>query len=182
MTTLRFRHAIYLALLLALLPHQSQAGVRLGGDEALALAFPGCKLERQTIFLTKAQHQAAEALAGSKVESALLHPYQATCEGKPGGVAYFDVHRVRTLPERLLIAIDAKGRVLRIEVLSFDEPQDYLPRKGWYGQFVGKRLEDGLDLEGAIRPVTGATLTARATARAVRRVMALHRVTRGRSQ
>ena len=151
--------------------------MRLRGDEALALAYPGCQIERQTIFLTEVQRKSAQTLAESKVESALLHPYRATCKGKPGGTAYFDVHLVRTLPERLMIALDAEGKVLRIEVLTFDEPPDYLPRKGWYGQFVGKRLEDGIDLEGAIRPVAGATLTGRATARAVRRVLALHQVT-----
>ncbi|MDF1562866.1 MAG: FMN-binding protein [Deltaproteobacteria bacterium] len=168
-----------LALLLAsglLWASPASAGVRLEGDEALALAFPGCEIERRTVFLSKVQKEAAEKLAGAKIESALVHPYLATCEGKPGGAAYFDVHRVRTLPERVMVAVDAGGKILRIEVLSFDEPPDYLPRRGWYGQFEAKRLEDDLSLEGAIRPVAGATLTAEATSKAARRVLALHRV------
>lgn len=168
------RLALAGALLLATLP--ARAGLRLTGDEALALAFPGCEIARKTVFLTDAQRTAAEALAAGKIESALVHPYVATCEGKPGGTGYFEVHRVRTLPERLLVAVGPEGKVLRIEVLSFDEPIDYLPRAGWYGQFVGKGLEDDLRLEGDIHPIAGATLTARATTRAVRRVLALHRV------
>jgi hypothetical protein len=62
----------------------------------------------------------------------------------------------------------------RVEVLAFDEPPDYLPRAEWYRQFDGRPLDAELDLRRAIRPVTGATLTARSTTDAVRRVLALH--------
>ena len=46
----------------------------------------------------------------------------------------------------------------------------------WYGQFPGKGLDADLDLKRGIHPVAGASLTARATTAAVRRVLALHRV------
>lgn len=165
------------ALLLALAP-AAHAKVLLTANEALALAFPGCQVHRTTAFLARAQQARAAQLAGAPVESALVNPYQAVCQGKPAGTAYFDVHRVRTQPERLMIALTPDGKVRRIEVLTFDEPQDYLPRAGWYGQFVGKGLDDKLTLEGGgtVRKVAGATLTAQATSAAVRRVLALHRV------
>jgi Na+-translocating ferredoxin:NAD+ oxidoreductase RnfG subunit len=51
-----------------------------------------------------------------------------------------------------------------------------MPREGWYGQYEGRLLDDDLALKRGIRPVTGATLTARATTEAVRRVLALHQV------
>ena len=51
-----------------------------------------------------------------------------------------------------------------------------MPRKGWYEQYEGQELDDDLALKRDIRPVTGATLTARATTEAVRRVLALHAV------
>jgi len=66
--------------------------------------------------------------------------------------------------------------VSRIEVLSFQEPEDYLPLPQWYAQFPGRPLEDELSLKRGIRPVAGATLTTNATLDAVRRVLALHRV------
>jgi len=75
-----------------------------------------------------------------------------------------------------LVVVDPKGRVARIEVLSFSEPEDYLPRGNWYAQFQGKALDAELRLKGSIRPVTGASLTASATTDAVRRVLALNRV------
>jgi hypothetical protein len=152
--------------------------VYLAVDEALALAFPGCAVEHQTVFLTEAQLAEARRLAGEAVESALVHPYVARCDEEPGGVAYFDTHRVRTLPETLMIVVTPGGEVTRIEVLSFQEPPDYLPRGAWYGQFDGRALDPELDLQRGIRPVTGATLTARATTSAVRRVLAIDQVLR----
>ena len=61
-------------------------------------------------------------------------------------------------------------------MLEFSEPEQYMPRGAWYGQLAGKGLDAELDLSRGIRPVAGATLTARATTAAVRRVLALHQV------
>jgi hypothetical protein len=65
-------------------------------------------------------------------------------------------------------------------VLSFAEPPDYLPRKGWYEQFAGRELDDELRLDRGIRAVSGATLTATATTAAARRVLAVHLEIEGR--
>ena len=169
--------ALGLAGILAI-PAALAARVYLTVDEALAQAFPGCSVERTTVFLTDAQLARARELAQEEIESALVHPYRATCDGRVGGTAYFDSHRVRTLPETVMVAVDADGRVRRIEVLSFKEPPDYLPRDAWYEQFDGRALDDDLRIDRAIRPITGATLTARATASAVRRLLALDRILR----
>ena len=58
----------------------------------------------------------------------------------------------------------------------FAEPKDYLPRAKWYAQFVGCKLDGRLRLKRGIKGVTGATLTARATTGAARRMLALHQV------
>lgn len=152
------------------------AKVFLTTDEALRLAFPGCAVERRTVFLTPAQKTRIEQLSKGEVKSALVNPYHATCDGKDGGTAYFDAHVVRTLPETLMVVIDPQGKVRRVEVLAFAEPEDYLPPARWYGQFAGQGLGDDLALGRHIRNVTGASLTARATTEAVRRVLALHQV------
>lgn len=145
-------------------------------DEALELAFPGCDIDRRTVYLTREQLHRARDLANAPIERAIVHPYVATCSGEPGGVAYFDAHRVRTLPETLMVAVGPDDRIKRLEVLSFREPEDYLPGERWYAQFLGEPLTDGLRLEADIRGITGATLTARATSDAVRRLLALHAV------
>jgi hypothetical protein len=70
--------------------------------------------------------------------------------------------------------LDAAAEVRRVEVVTFREPLEYIPRSGWYQQFEGESLSEELALKRGIRPVTGATLTARATTEAVRRVLAIH--------
>ena len=152
------------------------AKVFLTVDEALKLAFPGAQVERRTAYLKDAEVKRARDLAGVEVPSALLTYYAATKEGKPAGTAYFDRHRVRTLPETVMVVVDPHGKVARVEVLEFNEPEQYMPRGAWYGQFGGRGLDAELDLARGIRPVAGATLTARATTAAVRRVLALHQV------
>ena len=165
-----------LVVALHVLAAPAAARVFLTVDEALALAFPQARIERRTVYLTDAQRARAGELAGAEVASAIVHPYVATRDGEVVGTAYFDTHRVRTLPETLMVVVDPQGRPARVEVLSFDEPADYLPRKPWYRQFESHTLDDDLALQRDIRPVAGATLTARATTAAVRRVLALHRV------
>lgn len=164
-----------LAVLVAFAP-AADARVFLSVDEALDLAFPGCAVERSTVYLTDGEVTRVGALAGEKPAGAIVHPYAATCDSKAGGTAYFDTHRVRTLAETLMVVVAPDGTVRRIEILTFDEPQDYIPREIWYDQFDGEELDGDLSLKRDIRPVTGATLTARATTEAVRRVLAIHQV------
>lgn len=143
-------------------------------DEALRLAFPDADTTRETVFLNDDQSERVEALCGHRPDTALVTRFRAVREGEVTGWAYLDTHRVRTLPESLLVIVSPAGEVVRVEVVTFREPLDYLPREGWYAQFEGRPLDDELELERAIRPVTGATLTARATTDAVRRVLAIH--------
>ena len=89
---------------------------------------------------------------------------------------------MRTLPETLMVVVDPQGKVGRVEVLAFAEPEDYLPPGAWYGQFRGQGLGDELALGHHIRAVTGASLTARATTEAVRRVLAVHQVISSRKR
>lgn len=153
-----------------------EARVFLTVEEALDLAFPGCEVERQTVYLTEAQLEAAREESGVDLPGALVYPYRATCDGRPGGTAYFDTHRVRTLPETLMIVVSPEDEVRRLEIVAFREPLEYIPPGPWYEQFLGEELSGDLRLQGEIRAVTGATLTARATTDAVRRALAIHRV------
>ncbi len=155
----------------------ADAKVFLSMEDALKLAFPSATVERKSVFLTTAQQREAQRLSGDDAPpSALVAYYVATKDGRQTGTAYFDTHIVRTMPETIMVVVDVLGRASRIEVLSFQEPEEYLPRTHWYEQFQGKALNDELWMKRSIRPVAGATLTARATTEAARRVLALHRV------
>lgn len=144
-------------------------------EEALMLAFPKTATTRQTLFLSDEQRTAAATAAGVEISSSLITRYEANdAEGGIIGWAYLDTHRVRTLPETLMIVLDAQGVVQRVEVVTFREPLEYMPREEWYRQYDGQDLDDDLAVKRDIRPVTGATLTARATTDAVRRILAIH--------
>ena len=154
----------------------ADATVLITVDEALAQVFPGASTERETLFLTDDQLDRIENLAGQRPPSALVTRYVAMAHGKTVGWAYLDTHRVRTLPETVMIAVDPDGEILRVEAVVFREPLDYLPPDRWYRQYDDRPLDNDLELKRGIRPITGATLTARATTDAVRRALATHQV------
>ncbi len=164
----------------ALVAAAGTAGARvlLSRDQALRLAFADASVERQARFLTDAQMAHAREIAGDGVEipSALVTRYVATLDGKAVGTAYFDTHTVRSLPETVMVVVESGARIARVEVLSFGEPEDYLPKAGWLGQFSGRVLDRDLAIKRGIHGITGATLSARAVTEATRRVLAIHRV------
>jgi len=167
--------ATAVAAVLLTLTGSAHAQVRLTREEALELAFPDPALiERRTAFLEQGQLERIETMAGVEAGSAVVTYYVGRSDAGPLGVAYFDVHRVRTMPEVLMIVIDPAGRVDRIEILSFAEPHEYMAPDGWLARLEGRGLPRDLEREDAVVGMTGATLTSRAVTGAVRRTLALH--------
>jgi len=154
----------------------SQAGAKvfLSQEEALALAFGSAAPERRTAFLTEEQAgQAAEA-AGSPLASRVVVYYVGGPDPNQPSAAFFDTHLVRTLPETVMILVDAGGRVRRVEILSFEEPADYMPARRWLDQFEDRPLSPEMETSRGIRAVSGATLSSKAITAAVRRALGLH--------
>lgn len=146
-------------------------------QQALTTAFgAGVKIERQTHFLTKQQVARVATLAEGEARDEMVVRYVATKNGQPAGIAYFDTHKVRTMPETLMIVVRPDGAIERIEIVSFAEPRDYLPKQRWIDQFDGKSLTRELSLQRSIRPISGATLSGRSMTVAARRVLAIHTV------
>jgi hypothetical protein len=155
----------------------AEAKVFYSRSEALELAFPDAdRIDSETYVLGDGEADRIEELAGSPLESKLVKIYTGRRGGEVLGYAVIDVHNVRTLPEAFLVVLDPEGRVRSLRVLAFHEPLDYLPAERWYGQFDRKGLEAPLRLGGDIHGVVGATLSARATTRGVRRVLAYYEV------
>jgi hypothetical protein len=175
------RAACIAAVLLALAPAAAGARVIMDQPQALRTVFPPpAAVERRTLYLDPDQVRRAADLAGVPVESRVVTFYVASAgtlgNGSVLGYAYFDTHLVRTLPESIMIVVGPDGRIRRIDILSFDEPDDYFPKDRWREQFPGRQLDDDLALDRGIRTLTGATLSARAVTQAARRVLALHRL------
>lgn len=158
----------------------AQGATLLTQQQALELAFPkGAAVERQPLFLSEDQIRVVSRMSGAEHRNGLVVRYVGRVGGRIVGYAYFDTHRVRTLPETLMVVVTPDGRVSRIEILSFDEPHDYLPRRAWLDQVHGQRLDRDLSLRGKVRPITGASLSGRAIVNATRRILAVHQVAQG---
>lgn len=176
MTTLRktARRWGWAALTVAALPVSGQT---LTQDEALALAFGDAEISRQTAYLDEAQLERARETAGAgvAVESGVITYYVAERDGRPIGVAYFDSHRVRTLPEVLMIVISPEGTVARVETVAFREPPEYRAPDRWLELAAERRVANSR-AAGELPNLGGATLTANAVKQALSRTLALHAV------
>src|SRR6185503_2201345 len=106
----------------------------------LAGVYPGATLKTEQVLLTPSQRKQVMMRGDTDVLPTPVARYVATKEGKVIGRAYGDTHAVGARQESLLISLDAAGQVLRIDVTAFQEP---------------------------LRPVAGASLTARETTSAV---------------
>lgn len=162
----------FVAVLVALLA-AGLGAQQITASEALGLAFPGATVRCEEVELTTAQREAAQKAAGHEVPARVVR-HVATKDGVVVGVGWIDVRKVRTHSQTLLVAVDAKGVVQRVEVLAFAEPKQYRPRPEFFAQFVGRTLDSELQLRRAVRPVAGATMSAKAAVEAVRTVLALH--------
>lgn len=154
---------------------EAEGRVYMTQAQAIEHAFPAPQeVERRTLFLNEEQAHRAAARAGAAIESRVVPYYVGRVNGRVTGFAYFDTHLVRTLPETIMILLGPESRITRIDIISFGEPDDYLPTDRWLAQFPGRSLDDELSLKRGIRVLTGATLSARAVTEAARRVLALH--------
>jgi electron transport complex protein RnfG len=161
--------------LAAFQPGGAAARVLLTRDAALAQAFgPRAKVTTRTVFLTPDEVKSVEQAAGAKLASAHVTSYRGTVGDTLVGTAYLDTHPVRSQMETVMIVVTPEGKVGAVEVLAFNEPDDYLAPVRWLERFDGQALSKDLRPGQAVPTLAGATLTARAVSAATRRTLALH--------
>lgn len=168
-TRRRTRPALAPAALLAvacLLP-AGAASAPLGAKEEAAVRsiFPDAtRLEAKDLLLTDEMVRRIEGLARARVRERLVTFYTARRGAEITGYAVIHSHVVRTKRETLSIAFEPDGRIRKITVLAFLEPEEYKPSDRWLAQFEGKGPSDRILAGHDIAPITGATLTARGIA------------------
>ena len=160
----------------------AQEPERVTPAEAMASCCPDCTVTARPLALDDARRRAVAERSGEAQPPAVVHTWEARRDGALIAIGYLDAHVVRSKRQVLLVVVDLAtqtdraARVRRIEVLAFAEPQRFRPAAPFYDQFRGRALDDDLREGRGIRRVAGATMTARATTAAVRRVLALHAV------
>ena len=168
---------LLLALGALLAPERASAAVFHSKESALRLAFPDAdSVTVRDLFLSDEEAGQVERAARSPVESRLVSVYVGHRDSRVTGYAFFDTHRVRTLPETFLLVLGPAGRVRGTHLLAFHEPPEYQPPARWLERFAGRVLDDDLALGRDVDGITGSTLTAHALTAAVRRLLAVHRV------
>ncbi len=146
-------------------------------QEALTDAFPDAtRIERRTLLIRRSDVEKIEAITHEKLESKILVIHSAYQDDRLIGIAHIDVHNVRTKPEAFLVVLTPTGLVRSVRILAFHEPLDYLPTPRWYEQFTGKSKDDTFRVGHDVHGVAGATLSARAAADGVRRMLAYWQV------
>ncbi|MDQ7038173.1 MAG: FMN-binding protein [Aquificota bacterium] len=146
-------------------------------ERSLMAMFPGAKVIVKNVIISKEQKRRIEKMARSRIDSRLISVYLVRKDGRVIAYGYVDVHRVRTHPESVLFVISPEGKIIAVEVLSFNEPLEYMADESWLALFKGKSLDkDPLRVNRDIPNMTGATLTARAITRASRRALAIWKV------
>ncbi len=144
-------------------------------ESALARQFPGAAVERKTVYLTQEQRRQLDARLGGPSESRMNTFYVARKNGAVLGYGIFETHTVRTKDETLFIVVDTAGSIRHVELISFFEPEDYRPVQRWLALFLGKTEHDAISPGNDIAAISGASLTSRAVARSVRKVLMLYR-------
>lgn len=160
-------------MLVPVFPSVASAKVFASQKQALEDAFPeASRIERITRVLRPGEVERIEAITHEKQPAKIVVIHSAYKDDVLLGHAQIDVHIVRTQPEAFMIVISPTGDVENVRILAFHEPLDYLPAGRWYEQFVGRTRGDDLRVGHDVVGVVGATLSARAAADGVRRMLA----------
>lgn len=163
--------------LIVVVPASAHSGAFFGKKDGLEEIFPKAEvIESKPFFLRPEQAAEVKRLSGAEMKDRLVTVYIGKRAEEIIGYAFIETHLVRTMPETLLVRISPEGVVERLLLLAFYEPRDYLPSDTWLDQFRGERLDADLRVRRDIQGIGGATLTAHAVTRGVRKSAALFEV------
>ncbi|MFZ4715345.1 MAG: FMN-binding protein [Bacteriovoracaceae bacterium] len=165
----KFLYLIYTLLVMGGGLSVSYAKILLTVDDALKNYYPGCKVTEENLFLTDQQLKELEQNLGHQSKTKLFTRRVVDCKGTKSFL-YLDSETVRTQAQVLMIVVNAQNILEKVEVLAYNEPEEYIPMKKWYESFVGKG-------SGNETPhISGATLTNKATVNSVNKILAIHMV------
>jgi Na+-translocating ferredoxin:NAD+ oxidoreductase RnfG subunit len=181
---------IVLSILLALVLVRPAAGVvLLNQEQALKQMFPdAAKITPEVHVLTAEQVEAAKNELGGKwtlyqaggkadesKENDTATFYFATTDGKKTGAAMIEVQPGKWGPVKYIVAVDLAGKVTNLAVMSYVEQRGRpIATRRFLDQFVGKTAKSPITVGKDIDAVSGATISSRASAFAVKKVAVLY--------
>ena len=179
-----------LSVLLAFVLVRPAAGVvLLNQDQALKQMFPdAAEVTPDVHVLTAEQAEAAKGQLGGKwtlydaggkagavTNSDSVTFFYATKDGKKTGVAVVEVQPGKWGPVKYIVALDLTGKVNNLAVMSYVEQRGRpIATRRFLDQFIGKTGKSAITAGKDIDAVSGATISSRATAFAVKKVVVLY--------
>lgn len=145
-------------------------------EEAVRLAFPEADSIQRTVLKgegpLRSHLQQALGTKGITVWEEEYPFYAARAGGAIVGRAVVVEEVGKHRPITFLVATGPEGRVRRVEVLVYRESRGgEIRQERFLRQYAGKRRGDPLRPDREVRGITGATLSVRATTRAVRKAL-----------
>jgi len=179
-----------LSVLLALVLVRPAAGVvLLNQEQALKQMFPdSVKVVPEVHVFTAEQVDTAKAHLGGKwtlyqsgatseesKENDSVTFYFAMKDGKKTGVALIEVQPGKWGPVKYIVALDLTGKVTNMAVMSYVEQRGRpIATRRFLDQFLGKTAKSAITIGKDIDAVSGATISSRASAFAVKKVVVLY--------
>lgn len=163
--SMKFQFLLVPAAIVAAAP--VQAKIYMDVASAQAMIFPGATFEERFVKLDQEQYNAIISDSNVNVYSRNIKAWKVSTGG------WFIIDQVRGQDDWIsyAIAIDAKGAVMRIEILECLENYDGITRPNWRAQFYGKtRGFPSAD----IAQISGATLSSGQMTAGVRRILSTH--------
>lgn len=149
-------NTVLTGLLLAPIPFVARAETYLSEEQAVAVLFPGLKMEAQVMQLSKEELRKIHKESRDR----FLKP-QVKAYWGPGGEALF-IDRVLGKHEFITYAaaFHPDGSIKGLEILDYRETYGYQVRdKSWRDRFKGKTRNDSVRLDADIPNISGATLS-----------------------
>jgi Na+-transporting NADH:ubiquinone oxidoreductase subunit NqrC len=148
----------------------------LSAEEARQLAFPDAQaFEKVELSLSKEQRKTVEKYAGARMRFEKQPVWRVVKNDATAG--WFIVDEVLGKHEYITYAaaLDASGKVLRVEILSYRETHGgEVTNPRWLDQFDDKAYGDSLRLGNEVAAISGATLSCKHLTEGMRRILALH--------
>jgi thiamine biosynthesis lipoprotein len=156
-------------------PPLGEAVVYLSREEALKGLMPAAEQVREeTVTLTDAQRERLFSLLGSRVRDRAVTFWIGLQGDRPASYATVLEVIGKEQPITFMVAVSPEGAVQAVEVLAYRESQGSEIRSTRFmRQFTGKTLAAPLKLGRDIDSISGASLSSRSTAYAVKKALAL---------
>jgi hypothetical protein len=154
----------------------AQATQYLSVEQAQRLCFPeATEFVAANIVFTPADIAAIERASGQKVRTRGEQVWRAQAGGRLLGFFFVDYVIGKHEVIDYAVALDAAGRVRRVEVLEYREAYGgEIANRSWLGQFAGKGGGDSLVPGRDVTIISGATLSSRHVTEGIKRVLAIH--------